>query len=91
MYKRQPLKDLGHAFKAQARVDVFIRQGCEVALCIPAVLHKHQVVELDEAAVILEINIGIPQFWLEVVVSRNMARKDLLVQRPKSCQPHPCG
>ena len=62
------LQDLGHAFEAHAGVDVATGQGRELALGVAVVLHEHQVVELDEAAVVLQIDARIAQFRLEVVV-----------------------
>ena len=48
------LQDLRHALEAHARVDVPVRQGGEHAVRPPVALHEHQVVELDEAAVVLQ-------------------------------------
>ena len=62
------LQDLRHPLEAHTRVDVAVGQRREGALGIAVVLHEHQVVELDETVVVLEIDALIPQFRLEVVV-----------------------
>ena len=62
------LQDLGHPLKAHAGVDVAVGQRREGALRVAVVLHEHQVVELDEAAVVLEVDALIAQFGLEVVI-----------------------
>ena len=63
-----PLQDLGHPLEAQTGVDVLVGQRRERAFRITAVLHEHQVVELDEAVVVLKIDALIAQFGLEVVI-----------------------
>ena len=63
-----PLQDLGHPLEAQTGIDVLVGQRRERAFRITAVLHEHQVVELDEAAVVFQIDALIAQFRLEVVI-----------------------
>ena len=65
---RHRLQDLGHALKPQARIDVAVGQRREGALRVAVVLHKHQVVELDEARVVFQVDAVVAQFGLEVVV-----------------------
>ena len=62
------LENLGHALQPHARINVAIGQGREGATGVAVVLHEHQVVELDEATVVLQINGLIAEFGLEVVV-----------------------
>ncbi|CAI8368521.1 MAG: Uncharacterised protein [Cyanobium sp. ARS6] len=63
------LQDLSHALKAHAGIDVAVRQWCECALRIAIRLHEHQVVELDEAVVVFQIDPLITQFRFEVVIN----------------------
>ena len=65
---RNLLQDLGHPLEAHPGVDVAVLQRREAALSVAVVLHEHQVVELDEAAVVLEVDALIAQFGLEVVI-----------------------
>ena len=65
---RNLLQDLSHALEAHPGVDVAIRQRSERALRIAIRLHEHQVVELDETVVVLQIDSFISEFRLEVVI-----------------------
>ena len=62
------LKNLSHPLQTQSRIDVPVRQRRETPLSVAVVLHEHQVVELDEAVIVFEVDALITQFRLEVVV-----------------------
>ena len=63
------LQDLGHPLKAHPGIDVAVGQRREGALRVAVVLHEHQVVELDETVVVLEIDALIPELGFEVVIN----------------------
>ena len=63
------LQDLGHALQPHAGVDVAIGQGRERAAGVAVVLHEHEVVELDEATVVLKVDGVVAELRLEVVVN----------------------
>ena len=63
-----PLQDLSHALQPQARVDVARLQRRQGARRVAVGLHEHQVVELDEAAVVLQVDRVIAPLGVEVVV-----------------------
>ena len=62
------LQDLRHPLEAHAGVDVAVLQRREGALRVAVGLHEHQVVELDEARVVLQIDAVVAEFGLEVVI-----------------------
>ena len=62
------MQDPGHALQTHAGVDVLAGQGCQNAVGIPVGLHKHQVVKLYEALVILQIDDLVTLLRLQVVV-----------------------
>ena len=62
------LKNLSHPLQTQSRIDVPVRQRREAPLSVAVVLHEHQVVELDEAVIVFEVDALIPELRLEVVI-----------------------
>ena len=62
------LQDLRHPLQPHTRIDVPVAERCECAVAVPVRLHEHEVVELDEATVVLQVDGVVTTLGVEVEV-----------------------